>query len=579
MSDPRDGRTSLATRSLIYYALAYIVLIGLVGFFVERSARQALADEVQHRLETTARLAAENLPEDRAGLQAWASSAFQATGLRFTLIDLDGVVLADSHSDPSVMENHGTRPEVLAAKRGEIGVSRRISVSTGFEQMYLALPPRQGVITRVSLPMRLVEAELASVRPPILLIAAAAGLVGLALVAFLARRLIRPITEITEQSLAVAAGNLEVSPRRSRVRELDRLGVAISTVAESLGRRLEEAEEASRTLEVVLGALPQGTVLVDGDDRVIYANPSAYALLGVVPDELQGLSPYQFQTAVREARVSREPEVRTVDHGTPVRRLRAIATPFSEDERVLLVVVDVTERERAEAIRRDFVANASHELKTPVSTIIASAEALQIAVERGDRSTPGFARQIEESARQLDRMVGDLLDLSRLERETPDLAPVRLDLVVQDEVRRIEPTTAAKGVSVEQSGSEVLVAGNHPDLATAVRNLLDNAVRYTGEEGKIAVDVSVSQGEAVLTVTDDGEGIPSRDLDRVFERFYRVDSARSRATGGTGLGLAIVKHVAETHGGSVGVESELGVGSTFTMRIPLADSEESPGGH
>lgn len=579
MSDGSDKGTSLTRRFLIYYALVYVVLVGLVGVLVERSARQALAESVEQRLETNARLAAENLPADPADLQPWASSVFQATGLRITLIDLDGVVLADSHTDPSIMENHGSRPEVLEAKRGEIGVSRRVSVSTGFEQMYLALPPREDIITRVSLPTRVIAAELSMVRLPIILIAVFIGLLGLGVVAFLGRRLTRPITELIDQSVAVAGGRLEISPRRFTIRELDQLGLAISSVAESLGKRLTEAEEASETLEVVLGALPQGTILIDGDDQVIYANPSAYALLGVVPDELQGLSPYQFQVAAREARQSREPEVRMVDHGKPVRRLRAIATPFSEDERVLLVVVDVTERERAEAIRRDFVANASHELKTPVSTVIASAEALQIALERGDASAPSFARQIEESARQLDRLVGDLLDLSRLERERPDLAPVRLDLVVQDEVRRIRPMTAEKGITVELKSAPAPVAGNHRDLATAVRNLLDNAARYADEGGKIAVEVSVGEGEAVLEVTDDGEGIPSRDLDRVFERFYRVDSARSRATGGTGLGLAIVKHVAESHGGSVGVESELGSGSTFTMRIPLADSEESPEDH
>lgn len=572
MSEASEGRTSLATRFLITYALAYVALIGLMGLFVERSARQALIEEVEQRLETTARLAADDLPRNGAELQEWASSVFQATGLRITLIHVDGIVLADSHSDPAVMENHGTRPEVLVAKTGQVGISRRISASTGFEQVYVAIPPEGEVITRVSLPTRVIDSDLSEVRLSILLIAALTGLLGIGVVAFLARRVARPITELTEQSLAVAKGNLEVRPWRSPVREIDQLGMALSTVAENLGRRLTEAEEASETLEVVLGAIPQGTVLVDGNDRVIYANPSAYGLLGAVPDQLQGLSPYQFQAAVREAREGREPEARVVDHGKPTRRLRAVATPFSDDDRVLLVVVDITERERAEAIRRDFVANASHELKTPVSTIIASAEALQIAVDRGDETAPSFARHIEESARQLDRMVGDLLDLSRLERETPDLAPVRLDLVVQDEVQGIEPMSAEKSISVELRTAPVLVAGNHRDLATAVRNLLENAIHYSDDGGKISVTVSEGDGGAVLSVQDSGDGIPRRDLDRVFERFYRVDSARSRATGGTGLGLAIVKHVAESHGGSVAVESELGRGSMFTMRIPLADS-------
>jgi two-component system sensor histidine kinase SenX3 len=408
-----------------------------------------------------------------------------------------------------------------------------------------------------------------------MLVAVSAGLLGAGIVVLLARRIARPIAELTEQASAIAQGRLELTPHRSSVREIDQLGLAIADLARSADRRLADSEEASKTLEVVLGVLPQGTVLIDGDEHVIYANPSAYALLGAVPDQLQGLSPYQFQSAVREARERREPEVRVVDHGKSARRLRGVATPFAEDERVLLVVVDITERERADAIRRDFVANASHELKTPVSTIIASAETLQIALDRGDGSAASFARQIEESARQLDRMVGDLLDLSRLERETPDLAPVRLDLVVKDEVHRIRPLTDAKEITIELGTEPTMVAANHRDLATAVRNLLDNAIRYTDDGGRIAVTVRSGEDVAVLTVEDSGEGIPSRDLDRVFERFYRVDSARARATGGTGLGLAIVKHVAESHDGSVAVESELGVGSKFTVRLPLADSGEN----
>jgi two-component system phosphate regulon sensor histidine kinase PhoR len=578
MSD--RARTGLTTRLLLSYGLLYLVLVGLLGLFVERSARRALEEEVVERLETAALLASDNLPADRAGWQEWAGTVFQASGLRLTLIDRDGSVLADSHGDPATMEDHGTRPEVLTASKGQVGVNRRVSVSTGFEQVYLALPPQEGVMTRVSLPTRTIEADLASLRLSLLTIAVVAGLLGAGIIALLARRIARPISELTHQSLAAARGAVEVAPRRSPVRELDRLGLAVSDLAESLGTRLEESVKASETLEVVLGALPQGTILIDGDDQVIYANPTAYTLLGAVPDHLRGLSPFQFQTAVREARDSREPEVRVVDHGQPVRRLRAVATPFSEDERVLLVVLDITERERAETIRRDFVANASHELKTPVATIIASAEALQIAIERGDKSAASFARQIETSARQLDRVVGDLLDLSRLEREAPEVALVRLDLVVDEEANRIAVVVVEKGIALEvDSATTALVAANRRDLATAVRNLLDNAVRYTDDGGTIAVAVREDGGDAVLTVSDNGEGIPSRDLGRVFERFYRVDSARSRATGGTGLGLAIVKHVAESHHGSVAVRSELGVGSTFTFRIPLADSGEPSNGH
>jgi two-component system sensor histidine kinase SenX3 len=318
--------------------------------------------------------------------------------------------------------------------------------------------------------------------------------------------------------------------------------------------------------------LPQGTVLIDGNDRVVYANPSAYTILGAVPNDLSGLAPLQLQTAVREARAKREQEERVLDHGAPTRRLRGVATPFTEDDRVLLLVVDITERERTDSIRRDFVANASHELKTPVSTIIASSEALQIALDRDDGSASSFATRIEDSARQLDRLVGDLLDLSRLEKDRPEMRPIRLDHLVRDEVERIRGEAELKGLTLDVAADEVVAMVNHRDLAIATRNILDNAVRYTAAGGSISARVARDGRQVVISVTDTGEGIPTRDTERVFERFYRVDSARARATGGTGLGLSIVKHVAESHGGTVSVESELGVGSTFTIRLP-ADSE------
>lgn len=570
MSDrPRSRGRHLATRFLLYYALVYFVLIGLMGVVIERTTRETLIEEATEDLELEARLAARSVPFDPADYGEWAAEISGMGSFRTTLIATDGLVLADSHSDPAVMENHRGRPEVAAALAGAVGVSRRISVSTGFEQLYVALPPEDGQVLRLSLPTGVIDTELGQVRASIILTVLVIGVFGIGVVALLTRRMARPIVELTEQSLEVAAGRLDVSPRRSSVAELDQLGLAISGMAENLGSRILEAERATSTLEMVLGAIPQGTILIDADDRVVYANPAAHEMLGSVAESLGQLSPLPLQNAVREARERRQPKVRAFDHGKPARRLRAVATPFNDDSRVLLVVVDITDRERTDSIRRDFVANASHELKTPVSTIIASAEALQIALSQRDGTAAGFAVRIEESARQLDRLVSDLLDLSRLERADVELNPVRLDLIVGDEVERIKERAREKGLHVDVDIIESTVNGSHRDLAIALRNLLENAMRYTGPGGRITVSLAAEGSEAVLTVSDTGEGIPTREHGRVFERFYRVDSARSRETGGTGLGLSIVKHVAETHGGSVNLESELGVGSSFSIRLQL----------
>jgi two-component system phosphate regulon sensor histidine kinase PhoR len=577
MSRGPRSKTKLSSRFLSYYALTFLVLIGLMGLIVDRTTRSALIEDAENSLAMASSLAWESLPQDPAEYEEWAGRAFEAGGFRTTLIRSDGVVLADSHLDASGMENHGGRAEVLLAMAGEVGVATRVSASTGSEQLYVALPPRDGLIVRSSIPTRVLGRELGVIRETIVLTAGALGLLGIGVVALLARRMAKPITELTAQARALLHGDETPLPRRSQVRELDQLGLAISALAIQLGSRVSDAEEAIETLEVVLGALPQGTILVDKDDRIAYANPSAYAILGAVPNQLSGLAPLPFQNAIRAARQSREQEIRVLDHGNPARRLRGVATPFTGDERVLLLLVDITERERTDSIRRDFVANASHELKTPVSTIIASSEALQISLDRGDEAAAGFARRIEDSARQLDRLVGDLLDLSRLEKEHPDMGPVRLDLLISDEVERVRHLAQERDLDVDVTVEQVTVMASHRDVAIALRNLLDNAMRYTMAGGSVLVAVTAVGDEAIVSVADTGEGIPTRDIQRVFERFYRVDSARSRATGGTGLGLSIVKHVAESHGGTVSVVSELGVGSTFVITLPMTPQGEGPG--
>jgi two-component system sensor histidine kinase SenX3 len=235
------------------------------------------------------------------------------------------------------------------------------------------------------------------------------------------------------------------------------------------------------------------------------------------------------------------------------------------------VVSDVTEARRLETVRRDFVANASHELKTPAASIQAAAETIGTAALDDPEVVPRFAAQLEREAVRLSRIVSDLLDLSRLETGSALDEEVALDAVVRDEAERFEGQAAEAGVELGvESATVPRVRGSARDLALMVRNLVDNAIRYTRPGGRVDVRLAPEDGQVVLTVTDTGIGIPGRELSRVFERFYRVDRARSRETGGTGLGLSIVRHVAENHGGTVGVRSELGRGSTFEVRLPAA---------
>ena len=338
---------------------------------------------------------------------------------------------------------------------------------------------------------------------------------------------------------------------------------------EEADARAADLEERVGAREAVLAALPEGIVLFAPDGAVAYANPAARSLLGRRFDTLDELTPTSLRDAARRAAgdgASAETEFETGG-----RVVRATAVPTGGDGGVVLVARDVTAARRVDQVRRDFVANASHELKTPVASILALAETMQDAAGEDAAATERFAARVEQEARRLSRLVTDLLDLSRLEGGLPEKAPVDLDRIVAEEAERLRPRTDGANLSLvvdTDAGAHVL--GSESDLGLLVHNLLDNAIQYSPEGGEVRVMVRARDGQAELRVTDTGIGIASRDLDRIFERFYRVDPARSRATGGTGLGLSIVRHVAESHGGAVEVRSVLGAGSTFIVRLPLA---------
>jgi two-component system sensor histidine kinase SenX3 len=344
---------------------------------------------------------------------------------------------------------------------------------------------------------------------------------------------------------------------------------------------LPEAALSRRLVDLMDPAV----VLVDTDDAVLLANPAARALGIVRGTHLLVPDLLELARTVRSGG-SRRADVRlpgnlvgsgprTVGvHG--VRLHSGTAPPPGP---VALVLQDVTENRRIEAVRRDFVANVGHELKTPVGALALLAEAIEQAAEDPD-AVQRFAARMSHEADRLSRLVRELIDLSRLQggEPLPDLAPVQVDRVIAEAVDRTRTAAAARQLEIAVGGETgLMVRGVESQLATAVTNMLANAVAYSDGATRIAVAARARSGFAEIAVTDSGIGIPRKDRHRVFERFYRVDQSRASSTGGTGLGLAIVKHVASNHGGSVTVWSEEGLGSTFTLRIPLAAGPSSPG--
>ena len=371
------------------------------------------------------------------------------------------------------------------------------------------------------------------------------------------------------------------------------VGAVLGAVVVLLARRSAAAERAdadpgdgareAALARRLLDLMDPAVMVLDKDDAVVVANPTARAL-GIVRE--RRLTVAALQTLVREVRAGgiRRADVslpgEIVGAGTRLVGVHGIpldAAPTVVPGPVALVLQDVTEARRVEAVRRDFVANVGHELKTPVGALGLLAEAMQGAADDPE-TVQRFAARMAHEADRLAKLVRELIDLSRLQgaEPLPELVPVDVDTVLAEAVDRTGLAAAAKGITIAVGGRRGLVVrGVESQLTTAVTNLLGNAVAYSPENTKIAVGARARSGSAEIAVTDSGIGIPRADRERVFERFYRVDQSRASSTGGTGLGLAIVKHVASNHGGSVSVWSEEGLGSTFTLRIPLAVEESS----
>jgi two-component system phosphate regulon sensor histidine kinase PhoR len=553
-------KSGLGTKLAISYVVSVVVVFVITAVFIDQAARSGSIEELTTSTQAQSRAVVVALgtgPVDRS-----VKDLAEALGVRITVIDANGVVEADSAADPTTMDNHNGRPEIIEARAEGIGTSTRLSQTVGEDLLYVAVRDGSRVV-RLAVPLEEVRERMFPVRLRAILGAMVVSVAGVAVVGVVSRRtqrLMRVLTASVTQIAAgqsaegvLAGGGLESSP------EVSDLSDAVRSMSDQIRARVEELETEQDLRDRVLEALDEGVLLLRGT-LVDYANPAARRMLG---------SSLSADGRLRNQAISKM----AAERAAPTRmafgaRLVEVVVEPSADQSVV-VLRDVTDRVRTESIRRDFVADASHELKTPVAAIRAAAETIQTAAEDGDMAAVShFSMQVEASAFRLGRIVSDLLDLSRLEARDLDVGPTDLAALALEEVASAELDHLTVTVDLDP----LVIQGSPPDVALAFRNLLSNAARHTDAGGTVHVTVKNEGDEAVVSVTDSGSGIPARDLPRIFERFYRVDTARSRHTGATGLGLAIVRHVAERHGGRVAVESELGVGSTFLIRFPLPTS-------
>ena len=591
----------------IAFALTTLVFAGIVALIAALVLRGAYLDRLENDMTLQARQFAAVLEQEASAsvggdavyLQALTDKAGDAGGLRLTLIAHDGTVLADSQVDPAALDNHATRPEVAQALAGHEGRARRQSATLKQEEVYTAIPLpasdaswSEGVV-RTALPASRVDAMVAAAWRVPLVVWAVLLLPTLAISYLLTRSITRPVQRLEEMTERVAAGDLGYRTSVRRNDELGDLAGSLNDMASQLQTQVDQlATEKERSAQV-LTAMSEGVVVVDADGRLVRANPAAGRILQASLENAEG-SPFVVAARAFPARAladkSREaggPVAEIVE--LPGQRFVAVEViPLHTAEaaagrpgQTLFVIRDETARLAIDRIRRDFATNVSHELKTPLAGLSLLAGTLKHALREDPEQAAVFVDRLSAEIGRLTDLANDLLTLSRLEDPGSEVeiafAPTHLGRLAEETAAELLPQAQAKHQEMAvEVAADAGVMGDEVALRTLIRNLLDNAIRYTEPGGHIAASVRIETGESgrrwvVLAVQDDGAGIPAAEQQRIFERFYRVDKARSRETGGTGLGLSIVRHVAERHGGKVEVASTLGSGSTFTVRIPAAE--------
>jgi two-component system phosphate regulon sensor histidine kinase PhoR len=552
--------------------IVLVLLVGIVAVAGTR-LRARLADETRRELEREARLVASAWTRN-VNADSLANTAGAALGRRVTLIDSTGHVIGDSEFDGESLanlQNHSDRPEVIQARREGTGSSMRSSASAGDDEIYVAVRTPIG-FARVSVGTAKFREIVSGAQRDVL----TAGLIALVLALLISvgfsRSVSRPIIELRDVAQAIAAGELERRPTLNAPGEVGDLAMALHRMTEQLAARLSALESDDALLNAVIESLDEGIVAVSARGEIIRLNQSARRLLA-----LSAAVPFSADLLPQERRM--RDALRTAMSGTATepaelalrdRTLLLTARPLP-DGGAVLAVMDLTTRRRLETIRRDFVANVSHELKTPLTVIGGFAETLRDR-DLSDDDQQRFVETIESNTRRMQRIVDDLLDLSRYESGTwvPNIVPNDLVSVVTDVFASVHRAADAKGLSLSfQAPADARHVDADPTaLRQIIANLVENAVRHT-PRGEVTVRAEApASGGTTVIVSDTGIGIPTEHIGRIFERFYRVDSGRARDEGGTGLGLAIVRHLVEAHGGAVRAESVVGQGTTITVHFP-----------
>lgn len=597
----------MKTKRLLWQLFPANLLITLgalliMTWYASSTAKDLYFDQMRQGLESRAHLivnqVADLLLTSPEKLQEYSRQAGRQSATRITVVNREGLVLADSSEDPAKMGNHANRPEVKTAFTGRPGYAIRYSATLGRNMLYVAIPLPQGSkdyagALRLSVPISAIDSVISSIYLKVafgaILVIIFAGLVTL----IVSRRVVRPLEEMKRGAERLARGYTEellaVDPE-SMSTEMSGLAKSLNRMAKQIRERLNTITQQHNELETVFSSMTEMVLAIDMEKRIIRLNRSAAALFYLAPEDMKGkmlhgvIRNKDLHEIIDKVLAENKPVEKDIVLfvGPDKTYLQTRAVPLENEQGnpmgVLIVLNDMTRLHKLENLRRDFVANVSHELKTPVTSIRGYVETLLDGAIDEPEDARRFLEIVARQTSRLDAIIDDLLMLSRIELHTDQdkisLIRVKLSEVLESAILTCQPKAADKKIDIKMDCEDNLFVKINPNLIEqAVINLVTNAVTYSPEQSSVILKASLQSNEGrknvlMISVEDNGIGIEKKHLERLFERFYRTDKARSSASGGTGLGLSIVKHISVAHGGSVTVKSEPGKGSTFTLNIP-----------
>lgn len=583
------------------YSLITLASLLVISLYFVNTLHNVYYEQVADNLELCARLVGSQferngIPQSEKELGKLVRSLSKKSRTRLTVVSVSGVVLADSEKKPAQMENHADRPEIKNALASGVGMSRRRSPTMGVVMVYVAVPVVEkgkvvGVV-RASRAVNTTDAVLSITYRLIVLAVAMTGIFAGIAGFVVTRRIGISLSRLRDAAARMAAGDLNSRAPVPDTLEFADLAETLNGMAEQLSRIIRTSSNISREQQAILSSMQEGVIAVTNDDRILILNPAAEQLLGVSMDEARGkvvsevirhsgLLKLLERCRGNQAALAEEIVIRDVSTGMAQDKIlqatgRVLVDTEGKKIGALVVLNDVTQTRKLENMRREFVANVSHELKTPITSIKGFIE----TILDGALDDPVKAREfLEIVARQTDRLdsiIEDLLTLSAIEQKSESAEilkePTKVRSLLEQAAAVLQVKAKAVDIRIDIECSDDLIAlVNAPLMEQAIINLLDNAVKYSPPGGTVKLVAESTSDYVGIHVVDNGPGIAAEHIPRLFERFYRVDKARSRKMGGTGLGLAIVKHIVQAHRGRTEVQSTLGKGSTFSIFVPVQE--------